>query len=329
MVPTALGVKAAAFYAVLITAFFAAPYMNLFFLLLSFLTVVGVASVPWTRRNTFGIGGELLPIDPAPAGSRIPVTFALHSASRRPRFALQLFADVGGARMRWRDVGGARIEAARVSEMRGALRVDGELGPLARGLHPIRSAGVASTYPLGFWRVRRALHAPPALVVYPAPADLGDARTRAELLNELCGGAASADGEMGPSGLRQFRDGDALRDIHWRASARRGVLAVREWEGSALAGFEVCLDLRAEPAVLERALSAVTSLALWSREHKEAFALSSQDHRGTYGEGHRPWADLWRYLAGAQPLPAHAPPPAATSPAVLRLPAALAAVGGR
>ena len=47
MKPTALGVKAFLFYLLLVTAFFAAPYANHFFLLLSFLTILGALNLAW------------------------------------------------------------------------------------------------------------------------------------------------------------------------------------------------------------------------------------------------------------------------------------------
>ena len=64
--PTALGWRGAAFYVTLVGAFFAAPYSNLFFLLLSFLTLLSLLNVWWTTRNFKGVTAEVLEIESAP-----------------------------------------------------------------------------------------------------------------------------------------------------------------------------------------------------------------------------------------------------------------------
>jgi uncharacterized protein (DUF58 family) len=312
LLPTGLGLKALAFFAVLVGAFYAAPYMNLFFLLLSFLAVMAVLSVWWTWRNVAGVDGEVLQPHPVQAGKSCPLQVVARSPRRRPHFALQCALDLGGA----------VVPVAVWPSLHGEAAVTGELPPLARGVHPVREARLQSTYPFGFARAWQAIPAPEHIAVYPAPADLGDARTRNDLLADLCGSTAFRNGEMGPSGVREYRPGDEPRNVHWKASARRGSLAVCEWEGSALTGIEVCLDLRAEGEVFEDALSVLAALALWARARKEGRARSSQDHTGTYGEGHRPFRELLHYLAAARPLPADGPPPPAVSPGVLRLPAA-------
>ena len=61
--PTALGTKALLFYLLMLSAFVATPYSNLFFLLLTFLTVLGacnvvcpVASTGRSINSTIAIG---------------------------------------------------------------------------------------------------------------------------------------------------------------------------------------------------------------------------------------------------------------------------------
>nr|HMQ23492.1 DUF58 domain-containing protein [Planctomycetota bacterium] len=127
-------------------------------------------------------------------------------------------------------------------------------------------------------------------------------------------------GDFAPAGLREFRDGDELRHVDWRASARRPALVVREWESDAIHGIEVSLDRRAKPEQLEEALSLATALLFLARDDKESFALSSQGLDGRYGLGHASYDDALRWLAACTALPsdAMAPPPVARD--VLRLP---------
>ena len=58
MKPTALGVKAFLFYVLLLVAFFAAPYANHFFLLLSFLTILGLLNLAWGLLNRLRLDFE-------------------------------------------------------------------------------------------------------------------------------------------------------------------------------------------------------------------------------------------------------------------------------
>jgi uncharacterized protein (DUF58 family) len=178
-------------------------------------------------------------------------------------------------------------------------------------------------HPFGLLRARTNLNAPLRLVVYPAPVDLSHFRDRHELLTSLDQEGGHRPVEMGPAGLREYKPGDELRHVHWKASARRQRLVVKEYEGDSRPGLEVLLDLRCSQDQLEASLSLITALAMISQENKDVITLVTQDHRGTYGKEHRSINELWIYLAMAQPLPDNAPSPPTVSPGVVRLPEAL------
>jgi uncharacterized protein (DUF58 family) len=314
--PTGLGLKAIAFYAVLVAAFFAAPYMNLFFLLLAFLSTLAVLAAWWGIRNLAAADGEVVEVRPAPAGAGNELVLRLRAPQRRRRLLACRAA-----------VGASRAAVAALPVLDGEAVLGGRLPPLPRGIHPLERVELLSAYPFGLLCTSRRLPPAPPAVVYPAPADLGDARTRREVLAKLSGRLdAAGAGDSAPAGLRDYRQGDEPRLVHWRASARRGDLVVREWDAEGQAAIEVCLDLRAKPEELERALSMLAALALWGREHKEVLVLHAQDHTATYGEDYAPWRELLAYLAAAAPLPADAPPPPAVAPGALRLPASLDAL---
>ncbi|MEM7199705.1 MAG: DUF58 domain-containing protein [Planctomycetota bacterium] len=309
MAPTGLGAKALLFYIALCTAFYAAPYMNLFFLLLVHLGGLGLLTAWWTWSNVAGVSGQLDAPEPVPADVEAPIKLRLEPGRRKRRLMTCHVA-----------VGSRQARVAAVPTLRHTSELAGRLPALPRGVHTAPRAWLASTHPFGAFRARRRLRAPGEIVVYPTPIELSAARTRAELLHQMSGDRLAAGGEdRGPAGLREHRPGDDLRNVHWKATARRGGLVVREWDDDTRLGIEVCLDLRARAEELEHGLSQLAGLALWAREHKEVLQVQSQDHTGTYGEGHRPWAALLRYLALAQPIADDQPPPA-TSPSTLRLP---------
>ena len=72
---------------------------------------------------------------------------------------------------------------------------------------------------------------------------------------------------QGVAGARPV-PGDSLRAVHWRATARRGRLVVREWEAAGGQGLEVVLDRRCAPAELEEALEALSALVHVARARK-------------------------------------------------------------
>ena len=77
--PTALGVKALLFYLLMLGAYVATPYSNLFFMLLTFLTVLGALNVVWTLRNASGMRATVEEVEPVPAGAALPLRGVIES----------------------------------------------------------------------------------------------------------------------------------------------------------------------------------------------------------------------------------------------------------
>jgi uncharacterized protein (DUF58 family) len=192
----------------------------------------------------------------------------------------------------------------------------------------VRSATIASDWPLGLARATRPIPAFAELVVYPAPTDLTDARGGTGDVAELLGAFGSKSGMLQPSHLREYRRGDEVRLVHWKASARRRSLVIREWEGGNGSGLEVVLDRRCSDEDLERSLGVLAAIVLAARDDKVLVRFHTQGLSGTFGPGRRPWAELLRILAIAVAMPEGGPPPPATTPDVLRLPAALGPANG-
>lgn len=306
---TAFGFKGVLFYLALVLAFFATPYSNLFFLLIGFLSLQWVLSAFWTQRNARGATAEVGEIEPVTAGSP-PVVRARVCASGGTRYQIAVELELEcGAQVR-----------GQADVLEGEAEVLVRVPPLPRGVHRFRGARVVSTYPLGLLAVRRAIEAPAELVVYPVPAALAEARSTGEALAEALGERLTGAGDLQPAGLRDHRAGDEARAVHWRATARRGSLVVKELEGGGGEGLEVLVDRRCSPEELDEALAIVSAVVLLAREKKELLVLHSQGLQATFGHGHRPWREALRFLAAAETLPAGAPAPPPVSPGVVRLP---------
>ena len=114
---------------------------------------------------------------------------------------------------------------------------------LPRGRYEFERSVAVIEDPFGLERVEQPLESPGALLVYPRLVELG------RLFSES--GTRSHDGRRlllrRPSGfdlhsVRDYEHGDSLRKVHWRSTARRGQLMVKELEDSPRDEVAVVLD---------------------------------------------------------------------------------------
>ena len=153
--------------------------------------------------------------------------------------------------------------------------------PTRRG--PILSEGmqVVTAYPFGFARKTRVLEEsqrwwalPP---VWPTTVDVAGAAERGFLAEVNQRGAGS---EL--MGLRDWRAGDARRDVHWKISARRGRLITREWQAEANRAVMVEFVHLAptdsdDPSQLDAACARVAGLCAGLLEQELAVGLCTAD----------------------------------------------------
>jgi uncharacterized protein (DUF58 family) len=120
---------------------------------------------------------------------------------------------------------------------------------LRRGRYAFEDTTAVIEDPLGFDRIELPLPTPGALLVYPRLVELD------RLFSES--GAAARDGKRlllrRPSGfdlhsVREYQQGESLRMVHWRSTAKRGQLMVKELEDSPRDEVAVVLD--ADPAAV-------------------------------------------------------------------------------
>ena len=292
--PTTFGWKAAAFYGCLLLAFYSAPYANLLYLLLVFLSVLGAVALCSAYATFRGFEDGKVSCDPMPAECGGALQMAGSEKLTVPGLHVEVILD-GGKRF---------LIPARQS---GGACEPLLIPALPRGLYPIKEANLVSEWPLGVFAARRALAAPQALVVYPQPeSSASRPSTRGGRGEDLVDGLG--DQEFLTSSLREYHEGDEVRRIHWKATARRHMPVVKEFEDRAAVGSECVLDLRQRPEDLEHALSSLTKLALGLRETKGSLLLHTQHGSVQYGAQGAPWSDLLVFLAGVSALPEGAGP---------------------
>ena len=163
-----------------------------------------------------------------------------------------------------------------------------EAGWSRRGVYPLETVTLATSFPFGLFRKERDVEIPGEAVVWPRhdlplrePRPAGERIRRA---GETYAGAAGARGEY--RGLRPYRPGDDPRDVHWKTTARVGEPVVREYERDRSSALWICVELRAAPSdEAEAALEVAASLAAGAERRGDPFALATADARIQPGTG--------------------------------------------
>ncbi|MFL6020336.1 MAG: DUF58 domain-containing protein [Gaiellaceae bacterium] len=182
------------------------------------------------------------------------------------------------------------------------------LGGLPRGRYTFGDVRIELADPFGLERVAIELPAPGALLVYPRLVRLG------QLFSES--GATSHDGRrlllrrntgFELHGVREYEEGESLRRVHWRSTARRGQLMVKELEDAPRDEIAVLLDADASAVVGEsfdvQVRAAGSLLDAYVRRGRRAVLVVNSERREVQ-QVHAPAAD-WRraleLLAAAEP----------------------------
>jgi uncharacterized protein (DUF58 family) len=181
---------------------------------------------------------------------------------------------------------------------------------LPRGRYTFEDSVAVIEDPLGLERVEQPLTAPAALLVYPRLVELE------RLFSES--GTRSHDGRrllvQRPSGfdlhsVREYEHGDSLRKVHWRSTARRAQLMVKELEDAPRDEVAVVLDADPDAVVGEsfdvQVRAAGSLLLAHVRRGRRALLVingARQDQQGVRSpEGD--WRQALDLLAAAEPEP--------------------------
>lgn len=229
ILPTRAGLGFAALLLVLLLG--AVNYNNnLIFALTFLLSGLGLVTLLHTYRNLAHLELRAGLGRPGFAGERIGFQLWLRPGDGRPRQAIELCGADGYT---------TRIDIGSEAGSAWLYRTG-----LQRGRQPLGPVTIATRFPLGLFRAWSRLEVTHAEPVYPAPASPGMAPPRP---------AAQAHGDSGNTGmgqddfrdLRNYRPGDSLRQIEWKALARERGLLTRQF--AAAQSPEDWLDFAAVP----------------------------------------------------------------------------------
>jgi uncharacterized protein (DUF58 family) len=179
-----------------------------------------------------------------------------------------------------------------------------------RGRYEFQDTVAVIEDPFGLQRVEQRLDAPGALLVYPRLVELD------RLFSDA--GARAHDGRRmllrRPSGfdlhsVREYEHGDSLRKVHWRSTARRAQLMVKELEDAPRDEVAIVLDADPEAVVGEsfdvQVRAAGSLLLAHVRRGRRALLVingAQREHQGVRA-GESDWRAALDLLAAAEPEP--------------------------
>lgn len=135
-----------------------------------------------------------------------------------------------------------------------------------------------------FGLLRRFLAKPPIhyLTVRPRPLPIGALLVpTSRPVGEVRAPFALLDDPTRPAGVREYRRGDPLRRIHWKATAHTGRLHSRVYEPAVIQGASIVLDFHTaswpegRSGDSELAVTTAASIATHLRDRNQQFALVS------------------------------------------------------
>jgi uncharacterized protein (DUF58 family) len=148
-----------------------------------------------------------------------------------------------------------------------------------RGVFALGPVRLESRGLVGLFIARRRAGVPGRMIVWPRTRQVPpQALTRlASVLESI-----AADRTREPEefyGVRDYRQGDSLAHVHWRSSARRGALVVREFERPRAVAATLVLDLdrRQAPGRLDAAVRAAASVLRLARDRHVDMVVTGWD----------------------------------------------------
>lgn len=171
-----------------------------------------------------------------------------------------------------------------------------------RGIVRYSGFSASSSFPFIFFTGTRRLRSEGEVLVYPEIKDV----LPMDMDAGAHGGQASVRKGKGDEllSIRAYREGDDMKHVHWKATARAGSVMVREFAEDAPRTLTIVLDntLPAEEADFERAVSYAASLA-WKMTVDEGYFVSlvTCSRRLPFGNGLEQVYRILDHLAVIEP----------------------------
>lgn len=185
-----------------------------------------------------------------------------------------------------------------------------ELTPHRRGVYPLDDLRILLPDPLGFFQKSRKISSSPARLVilpkrYPLPRLEMPGSATFRIGGEETSNSIGNSGEF--VGLREYRPGDPMRQIHWKSWAHTGKPMVKELEDTFYPRYALVIDNFKSPQpsqVFEEIVSIASSFVVGLGNRNDVLLdlmfIADQAHTVTAGRGMERSEKLLEVLAGVK-----------------------------
>lgn len=284
------------------------------FLLANWVFVLGVAAALYAVWSWGGLRLHLAVLASRP-GPGSPAEELPEQLLRRAPVAIPLFEgdgaeleiglDSSGAARgpAWvtGSIGGERVMLGTGLVPRSGWRHASPLTRLRRGSINATGWAIGTSDPFGFFTGRIKCPDAEIALVLPQFTSFAGRRPARELEAATAAPRAGSGNEL--FGIREYQPGDSLRRIHWRSSARRGELVVREYEPPGVPTVTILVDPHPATAEIADQVARIAASEAWDCVREGGRVILA----GPGLEPTPPERDLWpllEWLARYPDLPA-------------------------
>jgi uncharacterized protein (DUF58 family) len=244
---------------------------NLLYLILAMMLSLIIASGMLSEINFRRVTVERRPPETAFAGRRFRVDFILTNGKKHtPAFTLEP-AESGPEGI------AVAVSPGRLTAVGGGEKavISYTAEASARGYAIFKQVELSSSYPFNFFMKTIKMPCPGKVLVYPRILPVREesliAREHGPDMQSRLSMSRRGDGEF--HGLREFRHGDSPKRIHWRTSAKKGALHVKEFEEHRFDRMAVALDTQRGPDFTNETLEKAVMLAaaIITHYHRKGF----------------------------------------------------------
>ncbi len=194
--------------------------------------------------------------------------------------------------------------------------------PPKRGLLGLGAVRVATRYPFGLIEKGYTVYLPDEIVVYPKLLEQAPAPPFEQMPGDAAPMHRTGRGSEFAGSVRYYREGDEAREIHWKRTATRGELVVRERDQDLSLFVTLFVDnvrpqdvenREAWTEQFEQSISEVATATFAYLNQGVSVQVRSSDHASPMVLGGAPPDPIWHFLAMLRPARAGAPPEAGKS----------------
>lgn len=181
-----------------------------------------------------------------------------------------------------------------------------EICPALRGRYPCGQTTLVCSFPFGIWTARKSVPKVRPITVWPKTYPIEGEVTSSGRCRRLSGDGERQGGHGDFIGIRDYRSGDAMRQVNWACTARRDRLTVTVRGGPQCPAWRVIVDdSMGEKEVVADRIRVAASVLAALHSHSMPIRLQIGKRTVPLGRGHEGFTQMMDSLTD---VPTHGNP---------------------